>query len=97
MALIPSATGHQIDAIDYHGSGFTALPGSPGPNNFSILWEGWFDVLAAGGHGDYTFGTSSDDGSVVYMDLNGNGSFADPGEYIVTGLHQSGALRGESH
>jgi len=83
MALTPSATGHQVDTIDYHGSGFAALPGSPGPDNFSILWEGWFDVLAAGGHGDYTFGTSSDDGSVVYMDLNGNGSFADPGEYIV--------------
>ena len=90
MALTPDATGHQVDNIDYHGSDFAALPGSPGPDNFSILWEGWFDVLAAGGHGTYTFGTSSDDGSVIYMDLNGNGSFADADEYIVNNNNYQG-------
>jgi len=90
MALTPSATGAQVNNIDYHTSGFAALPGSPGSSNFSILWEGWFDVLAAGGHGDYTFGTSSDDGSVIYMDLNGNGSFADAGEYIVNNNYYQG-------
>jgi len=86
LAATPDATGHQVDNIDYHfdyGVNFNVLPGNPGPENFSILWEGWFDVLAAGGYGTYTFGTSSDDGSVIYMDLNGNGSFADAGEYIV--------------
>ena len=90
MAITPNATGHQVDNIDYHGDGFATLPGSPGPDNFSILWEGWFDVLAAGGHGTYTFGTSSDDGSVIYMDLNGNGSFADAGEYIVNNNYYQG-------
>jgi len=90
LGLTPSATGVQVDNIEYHGGTFTALPGSPGPDNFSVLWEGWFDVLAAGGHGDYTFGTSSDDGSAIYLDLDGNGSFADADEYIVNNNYSQG-------
>jgi hypothetical protein len=35
------------------------------------------------GWGDYTFGTESDDGSVVYLDLNDDGDFDDDGELIV--------------
>jgi len=89
MAATPTATGIQMDDIDYHG-GVWAVPANPSGDNFSILWEGWFDVLAAGGHGTYTFGTSSDDGSVIYMDLNRNGSFADPGEYIVNNNNYQG-------
>ena len=90
MALTPTATGIQSANIDYHGATFATLPGAPGPDNFSVLWEGWFDVLAAGGYGAYTFGTSSDDGSVIYMDLNRNGSFADAGEYIVNNNRDQG-------
>ena len=82
MGQTPAATGIQVDNIDYH-SGTWGVPGSPSGDNFAILWEGWFDVLAAGGHGIYTLGTSSDDGTAIYMDLNGNSSFADAGEYIV--------------
>ena len=82
MALTPAATGIQVENIDYHG-GTWLLPGSPGGDDFSILWEGWFDVLAAGGPGDYTFGTSSDDGSVVFLDLNRDGVFTSPDERIV--------------
>ncbi len=89
MALTPSASGVQVNNIEYHGGTF-AVPGNPSGDNFAILWEGWFDVLAAGGHGDYTFGTSSDDGSVIYMDLNGNGSFADAGEFIVNNNFNQG-------
>ena len=89
MALTPSASGVQVNNIEYHGGTF-AVPGSPSGDNFAILWEGWFDVLAAGGHGDYTFGTSSDDGSVIYMDLNGNGSFADADEFIVNNNYNQG-------
>ncbi|MEI7898821.1 MAG: hypothetical protein WCK89_01110 [bacterium] len=81
MAKTPTATGIQIEDIHYHG-GTWSVPGSPSGNNFSILWEGWFDVTKDG-WGTYTFGTSSDDGSVIYMDLNEDGDFADAGEYIV--------------
>ncbi|HEY3324607.1 MAG TPA: LamG-like jellyroll fold domain-containing protein [Planctomycetota bacterium] len=89
MGNTPAATGLQVANIDYHGGNW-GVPGNPGGNNFAILWEGWFDVLAAGGHGLYTFGTSSDDGSAVYMDLNRNGSFADSGEYIVNNNYWQG-------
>ena len=105
MVLTPDATGHQVADINYDNNGgsdnggldFNTLPESPGPESFSILWEGWFDVLAAGGYGTYTFGTSSDDGSAIYMDLNGNGSFADSGEYIVNNNNWQGdnAVTGE--
>ncbi len=81
MALTPDATGTSTATIDFHG-GTWALPGSPGGDNFSVLWEGWFDVTKDG-LGVYTFGTASDDGSVVYLDLNDDGDFADSGERIV--------------
>lgn len=81
MALTPNATGTSTATIDFHG-GTWALPGSPGGDDFSVLWDGWFDVTKDG-KGVYTFGTSSDDGSVVYLDLNDDGDFADPGERIV--------------
>jgi len=89
MAVTPSARGTQLANIDYHGSGFAALPGAPGPNNFSVLWDGWFDVTKDG-YGVYTFGTSSDDGSVIFMDLNGDGNFTSPGERIVNNNKDQG-------
>ncbi|MCX6925103.1 MAG: discoidin domain-containing protein [Verrucomicrobia bacterium] len=92
MTNTPIATGIQVENIDYHG-GIWSLPGGPGGNNFSILWEGWLDVLAAGGHGDYTFGTSSDDGSVVFLDLNRDGVFTSPAERIVNMTCGPGSYR----
>ena len=75
LGLTPSATGIQVDNIDYHG-GTWGVPGAPSGDNFEIVWEGYFDVLAAGGYGVYTFGTSSDDGSRIFMDFNSDGNFA---------------------
>jgi hypothetical protein len=89
MALTPSARGIQVANIDYHGASFSSLPGSPGPNNFSILWDGWFDVTQDG-PGDYTFGTSSDDGSVIYLDLNNDGIFNSVDELIVSNNRDQG-------
>jgi len=81
MAVTPSGTGTQVGNIDY--SDFAAaFPGLTNNETISILWEGWFDV-SKDGPGAYTFGTNSDDGSVIYLDLNGDGDFADPGEMIV--------------
>ena len=63
-------------------------------DRFSILWEG---VFAADQPGTYTFGTRSDDGSVLYLDLNSDGDFADGGELIVdnNGNHPAMNITGE--
>lgn len=93
MALQPSGTGMQVANIDYHGNFQASFPGFTGGDNISILWEGWFDV-AADGQGAYTFATASDDGSVVYMDLNDDGDFADAGELIVdNNFYQGNTMR----
>lgn len=77
----PSGTSTQFDNINYT-SFAGSLPGLTANSTFSVLWDGWFDVMRDG-PGAYTFGTSSDDGSVVYLDLNGDGDFEDAGELIV--------------
>jgi hypothetical protein len=51
-------------------------------DNFALTWTGWFNSGIEGA-GTYTFGTESDDGSVVYIDLNNDGDFNDAGELIV--------------
>jgi len=52
-------------------------------DNFSVLWAGQLNV-AAGKGGNWAFGTNSDDGSVVWIDLNNNGIFEQTsGELIV--------------
>ena len=73
--------------IDY-GS-YSALhadyPALTDGNDYSVMWQGVFLADAD----TYTFGTSSDDGSVLYLDLNADGDFDDTGELIVNnkGLH----------
>ncbi len=89
MATTPTATGTTTATIDYHEDSFNTLPGAPNGENFSILWEGWFDVTKDG-QGLYTFGTSSDDGSMLYLDLNNDGDFADSGELIVSNNEYQG-------
>ena len=81
MSATPTATGIQVDDIFY--SDFVGpLPGITENEQFSVLWEGWFNV-AIDGPGIHTFGTQSDDGSMIYLDLNGDGDFSDPGELVV--------------
>ena len=89
MTRTATATSTTTTRIDYHGSGFASLPGAPGPDHFSVLWEGWFNV-AKDGTGVYTFGTSSDDGSVLCLDLNGDGDFTGAGEMIVNNNNYQG-------
>jgi hypothetical protein len=64
--------------IDY-GS-FTAFPGITQDDTLSMLWHGYF---YADEDMDYSFGTRSDDGSVLFVDVSRNGDYADPGEFIV--------------
>jgi hypothetical protein len=85
LAATPSATFLQVDDIDYQDDFVGALPGLTGADSFAVLWTGWFDASLEG-TGDYTFGTESDDGSVIYLDLNDDGDFGDPGELVVSNL-----------
>lgn len=86
IAATPSGTFLQTGPILYNGNFYTGqpsdLPGLNSSDSFSVLWLGWFDATVAG-FGDYTFGTNSDDGSVIYLDLNDDGDFNDAGELVV--------------
>ncbi|MEM7391497.1 MAG: LamG-like jellyroll fold domain-containing protein, partial [Verrucomicrobiota bacterium] len=57
-------------------------PGLTANDTFSLAWEGIVQVLPTDSL-DWSFGTASDDGSMVYIDLNDDGDFADAGELIV--------------
>jgi len=74
--------------LDY--TGWTDMdrdyPVLTGGDTILIHWEG---VIKTDG-GPHSFGTLSDDGSAIYLDLNGNGSFDDPGEMIVRNLGAHG-------
>ncbi len=81
LAIVPSGTGIQTTDVNY-GSFSGVLPGITDNNTFSVVWDGWLDVNKSG-HGDYTFGTASDDGSVVYVDSNNDGFFDPATELVV--------------
>jgi len=88
LALTPDGSFLQQGPISYADRGFystdfnTNLPGLTSPDTFSIVWLGWFDVTSQG-KGQYTFGSSGDEMSVIYLDLNGDGDFDDTGELVV--------------
>ncbi len=82
QAVTPSATSVQYENVQVRPGNAVRLPGLTKNDTFSVLWEGWMDV-AKDGPGMYSFATKSDDGSVIYLDLNDDGDFADPGELIV--------------
>ena len=71
-------------------------PSLTDPDFYSVLWENTIQIDGAS-TGVYTFGTSSDDGSVWYVDLTGDGDFDDPNELIVdnNGLHADRRAIGE--
>ena len=90
QAITPSGVAVQSRDISYDGNFVGALPGLTHGDFFSVIWDGWFDV-GEDGPGYYTFGTRSDDGSVLYLDLNNDGDFDDPGELIVNNNFLQGA------
>ncbi|MCX6875879.1 MAG: hypothetical protein NTW21_19020 [Verrucomicrobia bacterium] len=97
IARTPTDFGEQTTPIAYDNNfaNNPELPGITGTNDFSILWLGWFDVTVEG-TGYYTFGTESDDGSVIYLDLNEDGDFNDAGELVVdnNGTHPKWSATG---
>lgn len=82
LATTPTSTFTQTGAINYSSMPAGTFPSQTSTDAFTVLWEGWFDVTKEG-TGIYTFGTRSDDGSMVFIDLNGDGDYADAGETIV--------------
>ena len=88
LAATPTSTFLQTDRINYSSMPAGTFPSQTNVDNFTLLWEGWFDVTKEG-TGIYTFGTGSDDGSMLYIDLNGDGDYGDASETIVRsdGVH----------
>lgn len=82
-----AATFIQSGNIDYNRATIyarqpTDLPGLTSHDSYAIAFTGWFNI-GIDGPGTYTFGTASGGGSVIYLDLNDDGDFDDPGELIV--------------
>jgi hypothetical protein len=94
LAVTPSGSILQAADIAHDGDVFAStFPGLVDNETFAMLWTGWFDV-SVDGPGDYTFGTASDDGSVVYLDLDGDGTFLSPDELVVnSNFEQSLTIR----
>ncbi len=80
LALTPTSTRTFTGAISF-GDPSASL--GTQAENYTVLWTGWFVAPTAG---TYTFQTGSDDGSLVYLDLDGDGVFEtgnSPSERIV--------------
>jgi len=56
-------------------------------DNITVHWRGSFEADETTTYG---FGTRSDDGSMVFLDLNRDGDFQDPGELIVNNSGRHG-------
>jgi hypothetical protein len=80
LALTPTSTTTFTGAINF-GDPSASL--GTQAEYYTVLWTGWFVAPTAG---TYTFQTGSDDGSLVYLDLDGDGVFEtgnSPSERIV--------------
>ena len=94
LARTPSGTTIELGNISYNGNFSANFASIADNNNFLLIWKGVFDV-SIDGPGDYSFGINSDDGSVLYIDLNDDGDFDDGGEKIADylGYHGAGGKR----
>lgn len=84
---ILAATFIQKDSINYTRETIydrkpTDLPGLTSHHSYALVFTGWLDITVDG-PGIYTFGTASVGGSTIFLDLNDDGDFDDPGELIV--------------
>lgn len=87
-ALAPISTLHEYTPTeDWVWTGGLSK-GSWGEENYLGSWEG---VLLIEESDTYSFGTKSDDGSVLYIDLNEDGDYEDAGELIVNNNYFQGA------
>lgn len=80
LALTPTRTSVFTGAINLPDPSASLVTQA---DNYTVLWSGWFVAPTTG---TYTFRTGSDDGSLVYIDLDGDGVFesgSTPSERIV--------------
>ena len=80
LAQPTSGTSTYTDTMDY--GDLRVFDGITANNNMMLIFTGLFDT-SVDGPGQYSFGTESDDGSMLYIDINGNGDFGDPEDMIV--------------
>ena len=66
-------------AFNTVSAGLTSL------EQFSALWSGFMNITTAG---NYVFTTESDDGSAWWIDLNRNGIFEGPTEFVLNTQNQ---------
>ena len=72
-------------AFNTVSAGLTSL------EQFSALWSGFMNITTAG---NYVFTTESDDGSAWWIDLNRNGIFEGPTEFVLNTQNQDqGTMR----
>ena len=84
LAPIPPDGTHtltgDLDFNDVNPDMMAVYPSIVNENNITVLWRGTFEADVTG---TYSFGTQSDDGSMIFLDLNRDGDFTDPGELVV--------------
>lgn len=89
LALTPTRTSVFTGAISFSDPSASLVTQA---ENYTVLWTGWFVAPTAG---TYTFQTGSDDGSLVYLDLDGDGVFEtgnSPSERIVNNNEYQGVV-----
>jgi hypothetical protein len=85
LALTPTWTAEWTGAISYPK--VSSALGLPRNEHYTLLWSGWFFPPVAG---TCEFQTGSDDGSVIYIDLDGDGVFSSPDELVVNNNYYQG-------
>jgi len=96
FSYFPTTTGFLASALNF--ADVNALDAENGPavpsTNYLGLWTG---TLTVGGAGTWSFGTNSDDGSIILIDLNNDGIFS-AAERIVNnnGFHGAVTVTGNA-
>ncbi|MBN2474266.1 MAG: PEP-CTERM sorting domain-containing protein [Pirellulales bacterium] len=92
LTTTPGATTVLTTGLNYQTDESNARSGGvTGADDFAAVWRGTLHIGANPlvPAGEFTLASASDDGSVVYIDLNDDGVFTSPDELIVDnkGLH----------
>ena len=86
LARTPSSTAVLQSPLSFNQAALDAKAGQG--DQYTIAWRGNMTVSTAG---DYSFGTLSDDGSIVYVDKNKDGTFDPATEIVVNNNFDQGA------
>jgi autotransporter-associated beta strand protein len=78
LGMTPSSIGTLTTALDFNDDSLDARNGAAGTDNFLGLWQGAINI-GADEVGPWSFGTHSDDGSMLWIDLDQDGVFSTAG------------------